>query len=89
MFLLMLNEVRKVKIPPVYPKRLAEFVMVMINKAFSFKHSLLRSLFGIQLHIVGFLLNALAGGIGILVSVSNEKSNFVTAVSKFEFPLKI
>ena len=63
----MLNEVRNVKLPPTYPERLAEFVMVMSNRAFSFKYSLLRPLFGMQLHTVGVLLSMLAGEIRTLV----------------------
>ena len=55
------------KLPPIYLKRLAELVMVISNRTFSFMYSLLRSLFGIQLHTVGVLLNILAGGMRTLV----------------------
>ena len=63
----MLNEIRYVKLPPIYLKRLAEFVIVISNRTFSFMYSLLRSLFGIQLRTVGVLINILAGGMRTLV----------------------
>ena len=44
----MLSEARNVKLPPTYPERLGEFVMMMSNGAFSFKYSLLRPPFGIE-----------------------------------------
>ena len=63
----MLSEARNVKLPPTYPERLGEFVMVMSNGAFSFKYSLLRPPFGIQWHTVGVLPNTLVGGMRTLV----------------------
>ena len=63
----MLHEVGNVKLSPTYLERLADFVMVMSNMAFSFKYYFLRPLFGTQLHTVGVLLNTLAGGMRTLV----------------------
>ena len=72
---LMLHKVRNLKLPPTYSERLAEFVTVMSNIAFSFKYSLLRSLF------VGSCIQ--------LESWLEEESNFVTLAAKFEFSLEI
>ena len=75
----MLHKVRNLKLPPTYSERLAEFIIVMSNIAFSFKYSLLRSLFVdscIQLE-------------SCLTHWLEEESNFVTPVAKFEFSLEI
>lgn len=76
---LMLHKVRNLKLPPTYSERLAEFVTVMSNIAFSFKYSLLRSLFvGSCIQLESCLTHWL-----------EEESNFVTLAAKFEFSLEI